>query len=211
MRSAARTRFMISCRLPGENQILNVRSENGGSVGRSGFLNVAKDLIAEAITVREDFLESHRGERPARGQLNIPVKTVLKTHHGMKCCGRVGDEDLHHNADTDGHLVGGEDFLALDSELALTDVDEDDLDSRTAVEAKVQVAAACSEPAQGPALARRPRPQPAVCRLTMTSRLRDATASTWGLAHLQTARIVGPVPKSMWRTNDQMGYIGGSA
>jgi len=55
---------MISCRLPGENQILNVRSENGGSVGRSGFLNVAKDFIAEAITVREDVLESHRGERP---------------------------------------------------------------------------------------------------------------------------------------------------
>ena len=76
----------------------------------------------------------------------------------MKCRSRVGDAELHHNADTDGHLVGCEDFLALDSELALTDVHEDDLDSWTAVEAEVQVARPLvGDPAQEPALARRPR------------------------------------------------------
>src|SRR5262249_3604411 len=125
--------------VPREDQIFYVGSQNSYAIGRGGFLNVAKDFIAEAITVREDVLKSHGGQRTARGQLHIAVKPLLKTHHRVKCCSRVSNAELHYDADADGHFVGGKDFLTLDGEFALADVDEDDFDSRTAVEAKVQV------------------------------------------------------------------------
>ena len=51
----------------------------------------------------------------------------------------VGHAELDDDADADGDLVGRQDLLALDRQLALADVDQGHLDARRAIEAEVDV------------------------------------------------------------------------
>src|SRR5262249_44960489 len=52
---------------------------------------------------------------------------------------RIDHPEMDDDADPDGHLVGREDLLALDRQLALADVDQDDLHLRGPGEAQVDV------------------------------------------------------------------------
>jgi len=86
--------------------------------------------LAEAIAVGENFLQRHRGQRATRGELHVAVKAVLVLLDGVQGEFGVNDAEPDDDADAQGDLVRGKDFLAFDGKVALAHVHEFDLDQR---------------------------------------------------------------------------------
>jgi hypothetical protein len=84
----------------------------------------------KAIAVGEDVFERHGGERTAGGELHVAVKAVLIFLDGVQRELRIHDAELDDDADAQGDLVGGENFLAFDGEVAFTHVHERDFNLR---------------------------------------------------------------------------------
>src|SRR5215467_10540351 len=72
MPSAASTRLMISCKFPGNTRSLT-SAQNGETIRRCRFLDVAQDLVTKPIPVRGDIFEGHRRQSAARRQLHFAV------------------------------------------------------------------------------------------------------------------------------------------
>ena len=102
--------------------------KNRDAITGGGLFHVAQDVLAEPVAVGQDFIERHRGERAPGRELNVAIKPLLVFLDLVDRGARVGDAELHDDADPDRDFVGGEDFLALDGQLALADVNELDLD-----------------------------------------------------------------------------------
>src|SRR5262249_51654539 len=122
-----------------KDQVLDVGPKYGHTVARRRFFYIAQDVFAEAIAVRQNLFEVHGCQRAASRQLHVGIETVLVIGDLMQ--GRLGiaDAKLHEDADADGHLVGGEDFLPFDGQVALADIHQHDLNARPAVKAQVDV------------------------------------------------------------------------
>jgi hypothetical protein len=111
----------------GKDQVLDIGTQNlhavaGGSIG-----DITEDVLAELIPAGQDLLQRHRRQRSARCKLNIAVQAVFMRHDFVHRRDRVDHLELGEDADPDRDLVGRQDLLALDGQLALSHVDNYDL------------------------------------------------------------------------------------
>src|SRR5262249_46797504 len=103
-------------------EVLNVRTKNRDAISACGFLHIVQDVVAQAVSVRENVFKRHGGERPARCKLHVAVEALLEIHHGVKRCCGIRNAKLLDDAYPDSNLVRSEDFLAFDGELSFANV-----------------------------------------------------------------------------------------
>jgi hypothetical protein len=132
---------MISCRLPGEHDVLHIRADDCDAIARRDLGDVAADVAGELVAVGENVFERHGRQRTARRELHVAVEPVLIGGDLLDRGLCIGDAELHDNRDADRDLIGGENLLALDREFAFAHVDEHGLDHRRWGQAREGVAA----------------------------------------------------------------------
>ncbi len=74
------------------------------------------------MAVGENVLERHGRQRTPGGQLHVAVQPVFVAGHHVNGRPGIDHRVLHEDADADGHLVGRQDFLALDGQIAIAHV-----------------------------------------------------------------------------------------
>src|SRR5258707_2324039 len=116
----------------GEDQVLDVGPQDLDAVACGGIGDSAEDVLAELIAAGQDLLQRHRRQRPASRQLNVTVEAVLIRHDLLHGSDRVDHLELGEDAHPDRDLVGRQDLLTLDCQLAFPHVDNHDLHRRAA-------------------------------------------------------------------------------
>ena len=105
--------------VPGEHQVLHVGPARSPRRSRPPRPVTSRRMSSlSRCAVGQDVLQRHRGQRPPGGELHVGVQPVLVARDRVDRRLRVGDRELHQDADADRHLVGGQDFLPLDGQVA---------------------------------------------------------------------------------------------